>query len=730
MPEPLKASQRYMPGLDGLRAIAVLAVIAYHLGFSWAPGGLLGVGVFFTLSGYLITDLLLAQLRRRAALRPGRELGTLGRDDIGETLGSFWLRRARRLLPALFLMLAFVAAWVGFAGPAQPAQFREAVAAAALYVANWQLVLQHVSYFSRFGPPSPLGHLWSLGVEEQFYILWPLLLLLGLRFVKEASDLRPRLAGMTLLLAGASALEMALLYRPGFDPSRVYYGTDTRAFGLLIGAALAMVWPSVRLRKEIASGAVSVLDGVGGLCLVGIFVMFWRVGEYSPFLYEGGFVVLSFATAVLVATLAHPASRLGGLLGRQPLRWIGERSYGIYLWHFPIIVLTTPAGSHGVDLPRAVLQVAATFAIAALSWRYVEQPIRRGALGRLWRRGRRARRRGRRPRAVPRTAWTALAGTVAVFAFAGVGLAGASLLGKPSAADDVPGAGISSSYTAGASTSAAAAAGCTSSPTRPPQVPSNGTGGASRGLGGGLTGAPAGLGLSSAGASDRAQRGGAPAGCAQLGAAASADASVRSSCRAVIHIGDSTSEGLISTDYLPDPKHRIEYQYARVGVRTQHYEIAGARSIVERYEGQPNAYEVAKRWKRSGYHGCWVLALGTNDAADVAVGSHVGMRARIGEMMSVIGDEPVMWVNVKTLLSSGPYAEKNMSEWDETLVNACAQYPSMRVFDWAALVKNEWFIADGIHYTTPGYAARARDIAQALATAFPEKGDEPACEVQ
>src|SRR3977135_676675 len=169
MPEPVRRSKRYMPGLDGLRAIAVLAVLAYHLEFGWAPGGLLGVGIFFTLSGYLITDILLAHMARR---------------DM--RLVDFWLGRARRLLPALFLMLVVVVAWVTIFGPAQPSKFRDAVIAATLYVSNWQLIFQHVSYFARFGAPEPLGHLWSLAVEEQFYIFWPFLLLLGTKAIREA----------------------------------------------------------------------------------------------------------------------------------------------------------------------------------------------------------------------------------------------------------------------------------------------------------------------------------------------------------------------------------------------------------------------------------------------------------------------------------------------------------------------------------------------------------------
>jgi len=346
MPEPVRRDQRYMPGLDGLRAVAVLAVIAYHLGFGWAPGGLLGVGVFFTLSGYLITDLLLAgPLSGRGRLR------------------DFWFARARRLLPALFVMLVVVVLWVVLLGPAQSPQFGKAVAAVALYVSNWQLIFQHVSYFARFGPPSPLNHLWSLGVEEQFYILWPLLLVVGIRFVRERSTrlgLRPRLAAVTLVLAAASAAEMALLYHPSFDPSRLYFGTDTRAFELLAGAALAMVWPSARLKADVAARTRRLLDFVGVVGLVAVAVLVWRTDEYSPFLYRGGFVLLSLAVVMLLAALVHPACRLGRVLGVGPLRWIGVRSYGIYLWHVPILVLTTPAAQHQTQLWRAALQVAAT----------------------------------------------------------------------------------------------------------------------------------------------------------------------------------------------------------------------------------------------------------------------------------------------------------------------------------------------------------------------------------
>ena len=193
-------------------------------------------------------------------------------------------------------------------------------------------------------------------------------------------------------MALVSTVLMAVLYHPSLDPSRVYYGTDTRALELLFGAALAMVWPSRRLQRRIAPQARTIVDAAGALGLLVILLMYWRTGEFSPFLYRGGFVLLSVATVLAVAAMAHPASRLGPLVGNRPMRWIGERSYGIYLWHFPVIVLTSHRGvANGQGLLKSVLQVAAILGIAELSWRYVEDPIRHGALGRIWRQWRQGR---------------------------------------------------------------------------------------------------------------------------------------------------------------------------------------------------------------------------------------------------------------------------------------------------------------------------------------------------
>ncbi len=356
MPKPTNGHRRYIAGLDGLRAFAVFAVIAYHLNLGFAPGGLIGVGVFFVLSGYLITDILLDQWKT----------------DGHPLLANFWIRRARRLLPALLTMLLVVVLWVCLFDRVQVVALRGDVIASLLYISNWWFIFHKVSYFSSFGRPSPLGHLWSLAVEEQFYLIWPLMLSFGLRFIRR----RGWWVSIILVMSLMSSLAMALIYQPGSDPSRVYYGTDTRAFALLIGAALAFTWPSERLRTGTPRYRVLMLDFFGALGVLFIVLMIWRTNEYGAFLYRGGLVLAALATAVTIAALVHPASQLGKLFGWKPLRWLGVRSYGIYLWHYPVIVLTSPVVSTGTNVIRDGLQVIASICLAALSWRYIESPIR------------------------------------------------------------------------------------------------------------------------------------------------------------------------------------------------------------------------------------------------------------------------------------------------------------------------------------------------------------------
>ena len=344
------------PGLDGVRALAVLAVMAFHEGMRGAPGGFLGVDIFFVLSGYLITDLLVAQQVR------------LGRLD----LRGFWTRRARRLLPALAVVLVVVTAAVAVLEPGQLAGLRPALGAAITYSSNWYQALHHVSYFASFGPPPPLQHLWSLAIEEQFYLAWPLILgLLLMRVPDRVTRSLSAWAG-----AGVSALLMAILYVHGGDPSRVYYGTDTHSTALLVGAALALTWPL----GEIAGASRELTRRLDFLGMVGLVVLAWAIGHLSggdPAVYPGGLAIAALAAgALILAATANGA--VGALFSLPPLRWLGIRSYGIYLWHWPVIALAMAVRGPGPAAPWLwAVEAAIAIGLAAASWKWVEAPILR-----------------------------------------------------------------------------------------------------------------------------------------------------------------------------------------------------------------------------------------------------------------------------------------------------------------------------------------------------------------
>jgi peptidoglycan/LPS O-acetylase OafA/YrhL len=378
-----------------LRAFAVIAVLLYHADLAWIPGGFLGVEVFFVISGYLITALLLAEWHQR------------GRID----LKTFWLRRARRLLPALYMLLVVTLAFAVVFLPGEVAGLRGDVFAAFGYVTNWYLIFGQESYFEAVGRPSLLQHLWSLAVEEQFYLIWPPILALGL-CIGATRLRRRRVLTVALLGALASAVAMALLYAPGVDPSRIYYGTDTRATGLLCGAALAFLWSPGekygplesrhrrlklagrgRFRRRWGWTAPLLLD-ILGFAALGVLVWFClHLGEFQPFLYMGGFALVGLATTATIMAVVYPYTLIGArLLGSAPLRWIGVRSYGIYLWHWPVFMVTRPDLDVPFDgWPLLALRLAATVILADLSYRYIETPIRRGALSRAWRTLREAR---------------------------------------------------------------------------------------------------------------------------------------------------------------------------------------------------------------------------------------------------------------------------------------------------------------------------------------------------
>ena len=353
----------YQPALDGLRAVAVLGVLVYHGVVGWGKGAFLGVDVFFTLSGYLITTLL---LRERGATR-------------GVDLKGFWIRRARRLLPALFLVTVAVIIYAAFfADSLELDSIRGDAIASLLYVANWRFIASGQSYFAQYLAPSPLRHTWSLAIEEQWYLFWPIVFTLGYKFTKFRS--RNWAIGL-LVVAALSGGLMAVLFHEGSDPSRIYFGTDTRAQPLLIGAALAFALHGRTLNKV----SLWLLQLIGVVGLLGIFAMFVFVDDAQAWMYRGGFTVISVVTgAVIVATMAGRPTFTRRFLAFGPLPLIGRMSYGLYLWHWPIYVFMT-ANRTGITNPNLLLlaRLVVTFAVSALSYNLVEMPVRNGALRRL-----------------------------------------------------------------------------------------------------------------------------------------------------------------------------------------------------------------------------------------------------------------------------------------------------------------------------------------------------------
>lgn len=377
-PAPKRTGRRglpYISGLDGVRAIAVLAVMFYHADLPWMPGGFLGVDVFFVLSGFLITSLVLTELERT------------NRMDFKQ----FYIRRARRLLPAVLVLLAVVAVIGAFLATDAAAGLRRDIPASLLYVTNWAYVFSDQSYFEVIGRPPLLQHLWSLAVEEQFYLIWPAVAYFAFRRGQKLANVTGRDVVRHWAVVGAlasTALMIVMSLMGGYpdpnDGSRVYFGTDGHAMGLLIGAALATMWLPQSMRKvsHAASGIVNAI-GLGSLVLV-IWIMASTHSD-SAWLYRGGFLVFAVIVAVMIAAITHPSSQIGAVLGKQPLRYIGQRSYGLYLWHWPIFLILRP----GLDIPiegfwNLALRFGATFAAAELSYRYLEMPIRRGDLKRRW----------------------------------------------------------------------------------------------------------------------------------------------------------------------------------------------------------------------------------------------------------------------------------------------------------------------------------------------------------
>ena len=352
------AGERGLPhlaGLDGIRGLAALAVVLFHAGVAWLPAGFLGVDVFFVVSGFLITALLIAERERSS----------------DTDLARFWLRRARRLLPVLALVLIVTSVYAALMLRDTLGQHLHDVLMAAVYFTNWDLILRGVSYFEMFERPSQLRHLWSLAVEEQFYIVWPILFAVVMRFL----NLR-WLWCIVAALAVMSLIWMVVLFTPGTDPSRVYFGSDPRAFTILIGVAVGLVWKPWRFSWDRPVGIAMDVIAVLGLAMIVVIMVIGR--HWSDWMYPWGLLGISAAAIVVVSFVVRPGSLVGRALETPPLRWLGQRSYSIYLWHWPVLLALQWEFNF---VPNTVAIVAAALAATLLlseaSYRLVEAPMRR-----------------------------------------------------------------------------------------------------------------------------------------------------------------------------------------------------------------------------------------------------------------------------------------------------------------------------------------------------------------
>jgi peptidoglycan/LPS O-acetylase OafA/YrhL len=373
---PSATGKSRISALDGLRAVAVLIIMGFHFQVSWLPGGFIGVDVFYVLSGYLITGLLLGEYRRR---------GRIG-------LSAFWLRRARRLLPALLIVVVVVILLVRFVSPpGLYPDFRMSSLSALFYFSNWWQIVSSGSYFVATAPASPLTHTWSLAVEEQFYLVWPLVVIAVMHFSRVfARGLRVLLV-LSVLGAVGSALEMAFLYNPAVNTTRLYFGTDTHAQSILVGSVLACSLTIIQMRRGEEGMAppartptmVRLLFVAGAAGFVGTLALAYSVDGTSAFEYRGGFFLSALsAAAMILAAACAPGGPIARLLSLRLLVWIGTVSYGAYLWHYPVFVYldSEQTGLNGVAL--LVLRFATTFALAAASYYLVERPIMYGT---FWR---------------------------------------------------------------------------------------------------------------------------------------------------------------------------------------------------------------------------------------------------------------------------------------------------------------------------------------------------------
>jgi len=628
----------------------VLAVLAFHHYFiggheqGFAPGGFLGVEVFFVVSGYLITSLLLAERRATGSV----------------SLKRFWTRRARRLLPALFALLAVVVLYALLFLPDAIGKLKADSIAALSYTSNWWLVISHQSYAAEAGRPALLKHLWSLAIEEQFYLLWPPLLMLGLSKLG-----RKRTLNTMLVVALASSVLMAVLASGSINAA--YYSTTSRLSGLLLGSAMAFFFAPYQIRGRPGRGVRAALDAAG---VLGLLVLLWTFAHFTfpvstggdVSVFRGGFLLVDLATLLVIAAVVHPRSDLGPILGCRPLRWVGVRSYSLYLWHYPIFCVTRP----GIDVPLhgwpdLALRLVLSLGAAELSYRYVETPIRGGAIGRYLA-GIRTANGANRKRAARRGALVALTSMLTV-----VGL-GASLAIAQGQTPQIPGASSANAQDPGGTANAQTFARLRAHSQVRPRLP-GGTGGSGRVGGSGGTGA--------------AGRGG-TGGTGGTGATLPATTIPPTSdalSHEILAIGDSVMLGAEQSlqYYIPgifvDAK--VSRQFWQATVVLQQYKNAGL---------LPPTI---------------IVHMGTNGAFS---------DTDFDQMMAVIGKRRVFFINAK----EPRYWE---SEVNVRLTADVRKYPNAHLIDWHDFSSPHpnWFVSDQIHLTGAGAEGYAFLIRRHLA---------------
>jgi len=354
---------RYIPAIDGLRAIAVIAVMLYHLDLKWIPGGFLGVDLFFVISGYVITCLLLDSIQRSGGL----------------DLRGFYSARIRRLLPPLVFMIIVTTVVVGFWAPDTMRRFLGDTPFALFGGMNWWLIFRQTDYFEAIGRPPLLQHTWSLGVEAQFYLIWPLILLLVLRFFGKS-----KISGAALLIAAISGVTLFIVSLQvdaanTAQVSHVYFGTDTHSIGLFLGSALAVSWVPQNLQEKVSKKAQDFIDALGAFGFLGLIATFLFIDQSEPTLYKIAFPLVGILGCAILTSIVHPASRFAPILSSKPFIWIGERSYAIYLWHWVIFQVTRPDFDlEGSTWAVITLRILIVFALADISLRFVELPVRTG----------------------------------------------------------------------------------------------------------------------------------------------------------------------------------------------------------------------------------------------------------------------------------------------------------------------------------------------------------------